>query len=132
MLETLCMKWTQASVWSLVSGFEPLYGLALVLPGIPCVFVRSVINQNSSPTLKTFFFFFGVGGLLRYSDFVNKIWHRPAIGCYSVIWLLSLHSSLILPFSSVLYYQFGLIVCPHPFTRWSPLVEDMQWLSFPP
>ena len=124
MPETLCMKWTQASVWSSESGFEPLYGLALVLPGIPCVFVRSVINQNSSPMLN--FFFFGLGwggGLLRYFDFVIEIWHRPAIGCYCVIWLLSLHSSFILPFSSVLYYQFGLIVCPHPFIRWSPLVE---------
>ena len=85
------------------------------------------------PNAKFFFFFFlGVGGLLRYSDFVIKIWHRPTICCYSVILLLSLHSSLILPFSSVLYYQFGLIVCPHPFIRWSPLVEDTYWLSFPP
>ena len=128
MPETSCMKWTQASVRSLVSGFEPLYGLALVLPGIPCV-CKKCHKLEFIPNAEAYFFFFfywggGKGGMLIYSDFVIKIWHRSAIGCYCVIWLLSLHSSFISTFSSVLDYQFGLIVCPHPFIRWSPLVED--------
>ena len=70
-----------------MSGFEPLYSLTLVLLGIPCVFVRSVINQYSSPMLKTFFFFLGVEGLLRYFDFV-KLAIIVLFDCYRCIILL--------------------------------------------